>query len=54
MNSLINRIEALQKVSQKLTKLYEETIRGSVAELIEHFTKKDPKGEFVIVVGGKK
>jgi 16S rRNA (cytidine1402-2'-O)-methyltransferase len=41
-------------VSRELTKLYEETLRGTVAELIQHFTKKDPKGEFVVVVGGKK
>ncbi len=41
-------------VSRELTKLYEETVRGSIAEVIEHFTIKAPKGEFVIVVGGKK
>ncbi|NLP57275.1 16S rRNA (cytidine(1402)-2'-O)-methyltransferase [Lutibacter sp. B1] len=41
-------------VSRELTKLYEETVRGTVAEAIVHFTNKPPKGEFVIVVGGKK
>ena len=41
-------------VSRELTKIYEETVRGSVAEVLEHFTKKPPKGEFVIVVSGKK
>lgn len=41
-------------VSRELTKLYEETVRGSISEVIEHFTNKAPKGEFVIVVGGKK
>ncbi len=41
-------------VSRELTKLYEETVRGTIAELLEHFTEKPPKGEFVIVVGGKK
>ena len=41
-------------VSRELTKLYEETLRGTVAEMIEHFTNKPPKGEFVVVVGGKK
>lgn len=41
-------------VSRELTKLYEETIRGSIKELIIHFENKAPKGEFVIVVGGKK
>jgi 16S rRNA (cytidine1402-2'-O)-methyltransferase len=41
-------------VSRELTKMYEETLRGTIAEMIEHFTVKAPKGEFVIVVGGKK
>ncbi|WP_420603630.1 16S rRNA (cytidine(1402)-2'-O)-methyltransferase [Flagellimonas sp.] len=40
-------------VSRELTKMYEETVRGTVAEVMEHFTAKPPKGEFVIVVGGK-
>lgn len=44
----------LISVSRELTKLYEETVRGTIAEIIVHFTKKTPKGEFVIVVGGKK
>ncbi len=41
-------------VSRELTKIYEETIRGSLAELSEHFLSKAPKGEFVVVVVGKK
>jgi 16S rRNA (cytidine1402-2'-O)-methyltransferase len=41
-------------VSRELTKLYEETIRGTVKEVLEHYTNKPPKGEIVIVVGGKK
>ena len=41
-------------VSRELTKLYEETIRGTVTEVLKHFTDKMPKGEFVIVVDGKK
>lgn len=41
-------------VSRELTKLYEETIRGTIAETLHYFTEKPPKGEFVIVVGGKK
>jgi 16S rRNA (cytidine1402-2'-O)-methyltransferase len=39
-------------VSREISKLYEETIRGSVKEVINHFEKKSPKGEFVIVVAG--
>lgn len=40
-------------VSRELTKLYEETIRGTLADLVQHFTDKNPKGEFVIIVAGK-
>lgn len=39
-------------VSRELTKLYEETIRGTATEVLEHYTNKPPKGEIVIVVGG--
>jgi 16S rRNA (cytidine1402-2'-O)-methyltransferase len=41
-------------VSRELTKLYEETVRGTAKEVLEHYTQKPPKGEIVIVVGGKK
>ncbi|MCF8227120.1 MAG: 16S rRNA (cytidine(1402)-2'-O)-methyltransferase [Bacteroidales bacterium] len=37
-------------VSRELSKIHEETIRGTLAEIIEHFTKNSPKGEFVIVL----
>jgi 16S rRNA (cytidine1402-2'-O)-methyltransferase len=40
-------------VSRELTKLYEETIRGTAKEVLEHYVSKPPKGEIVIVVGGK-
>ena len=46
--------DRLISVSRELTKLYEETKRGTVKELIEYFTAKVPKGEFVIIVGGNK
>ena len=39
-------------VSRELTKLYEETIRGTAKEVLEHYTNKPPKGEIVIVIGG--
>lgn len=41
-------------VSRELTKLYEETIRGTAEEVLGHFKEKPAKGEIVIVVGGKK
>ncbi|QDO93257.1 16S rRNA (cytidine(1402)-2'-O)-methyltransferase [Formosa sediminum] len=40
-------------VSRELTKLYEETIRGTAKSVLEHYTNKPPKGEIVIIVGGK-
>lgn len=47
-------LERKASISRELSKLYEETIRGTLQELIKHFTDKNPKGEFVIVVSGKK
>ena len=41
-------------VSRELTKIYEETARGTLEELIVHFKDKVIKGEIVIVVGGAK
>lgn len=41
-------------VSREITKLHEETIRGTAAEVLAHFEKHPPKGEIVIVVDGKK
>ncbi|MFS4445925.1 16S rRNA (cytidine(1402)-2'-O)-methyltransferase [Maribacter sp. 2307UL18-2] len=41
-------------VSRELTKLYEETVRGTAEEVLQYYTDKPPKGEIVIVVGGKK
>ena len=40
-------------VSREISKMYEETVRGNLAELVVHFSQKEPKGEFVIVVSGK-
>src|SRR5689334_24003411 len=39
-------------VSRELTKLFEENERGTLREVCDHFTKRDPKGEIVIVVAG--
>ena len=40
-------------VSRELSKLHEETRRGSATEIAEHYTNKPPKGEIVLVVMGK-
>jgi len=41
-------------VSREISKLHEETIRGTVQEVLNHFENKAPKGEIVIVIAGKK
>ncbi len=41
-------------VSRELSKLHEETIRGTAEEILKHFEAKPAKGEIVVVVGGKK
>ncbi|MDR3118401.1 MAG: 16S rRNA (cytidine(1402)-2'-O)-methyltransferase [Mediterranea sp.] len=44
--------ERRASVSRELSKLHEETVRGSLSELIEHFTRNDPRGEMVIIIAG--
>ncbi len=40
-------------VSRELTKKFEQTVRGTIAEVLAHFRTTEPKGEFVIVAAGK-
>jgi len=40
-------------VSREISKIHEETIRGTITEVIEYFSNKTIKGEIVIVVKGK-
>ncbi len=44
--------ERKASVSREISKLHEETVRGTLAELAVHFTEKEPKGEIVVVVAG--
>lgn len=39
-------------VCREISKIHEECVRGSLAELIQHFTETEPKGEIVVVVAG--
>lgn len=39
---------------REISKMYEEVVRGTLKELVEHFSQKDPKGEFVLIISGKK
>ena len=40
-------------VSREISKVHEETVRGTLNELVHHFTENEPKGEIVLIVGGK-
>ena len=39
-------------VCREISKVHEESVRGTLAEVIAHFTEKEPKGEIVVVVAG--
>ena len=45
--------ERMVAVSRELTKKFEQTVRGTLSEVIAHFKSQQPKGEFVIVLAGK-
>lgn len=40
-------------VSREITKKFEQTVRGTLAQVLTHFKEHQPKGEFVIVLAGK-
>jgi 16S rRNA (cytidine1402-2'-O)-methyltransferase len=40
-------------VSRELTKIFEETVNGTIMEVTRHFSQKEIKGEIVVVVEGK-
>jgi 16S rRNA (cytidine1402-2'-O)-methyltransferase len=46
--------ERKASVTREISKVHEETVRGSLAELVVHFKEKAPKGEIVIIVEGQK
>ena len=38
---------------REISKVHEESVRGTLADVIAHFKETEPRGEFVIVVAGK-
>lgn len=44
--------ERKASISREISKKFEETVRGTLTELVVHFTENPPKGEFVMVVEG--
>ena len=45
--------ERQASVSREISKVHEETVHGTLAELVKHFTENEPRGEIVICVAGK-
>jgi len=45
--------DRLVSVAREITKIHEQHVRGTLDEVIEHFTQTEPKGEIVIVLAGK-
>lgn len=43
--------QRLISITREISKMYEETVRGTAPELLDHFKKKEPRGEFVIILG---
>ena len=39
-------------VCREISKVHEESVRGTLKEVLEHFTEHEPKGEFVMIIGG--
>ena len=56
LNELIHLFGEQRKasISREISKIYQENIRGTLKELLEKFDNKNIKGEFVIVIDGKK
>ena len=46
--------DRLVSCCREISKVHEECVRGTLSEVIAHFQEKEPRGEFVIVVAGKK
>ena len=38
--------------SREISKVHEESVRGTIAEVLAHFKETEPKGEFVLIIGG--
>jgi 16S rRNA (cytidine1402-2'-O)-methyltransferase len=37
---------------REISKIHEESVRGTIAEVLAHFKETEPKGEFVLIIGG--
>ncbi len=39
--------------ARELTKIYEQVVRGRISQVMDHFLKNEPRGEFVLIIGGQ-
>ena len=46
-------VERPVSVCREISKIHEESVRGTLQEVITHFTETEPRGEIVIILGGK-
>lgn len=44
--------ERLVSACREISKVHEESVRGTVAEVLAHFREEEPRGEFVVIVAG--
>ncbi len=59
LKTLVNFIEFFGperkvSISREISKVFEQTVRGKTSEVLSYFEDKKPKGEFVIILEGKK
>ena len=50
--ALVFGAERQASVCREISKVHEESVRGSLQEMVDHFTQTEPRGEIVIVVAG--
>ena len=53
LTKTLEQFERPVSVSRELTKKFEQTVRGTLAEVAAHFAAHEPKGEIVVVLGGR-
>ena len=55
LNQFMEYYGAERKISvcREISKVHEESVRGTLSEVVEHFTKTEPRGEIVVVLAGK-
>ena len=44
--------ERRMSACREISKMYEQSVRGTIAEVLAHFEETEPRGEFVLVVEG--